>query len=206
MKFIIFLAIFVIMFIIMHAIHNKKESSNNESLKLYLMSPYSTLYAWVMNEIDNLNEDIGFTSEKSFISTYIDTSIQSVYNKLINKVDTDGVDWVGIPGKFINPEYSDYVQENFKNIIIESANEILNGQTVKERLTAHFITSIRHNIKKAYDIEQNAINYNNKFGEEPDGEPELHPAEINIGSNDSSDIDEKSIEELSTTGTVEDIE
>ena len=67
-----------------------------------------------------------------------------------------------------------------------------------------YLANITETIKRANKYEDEAIEYHSIFGEEPDGEPTLHPKTKNNGS---SIQPEKypSIQDLIKTGTIEDL-
>jgi len=76
---------------------------------------------------------------------------------------------------------------------------------IDNELKTIFIREINKTMKAAEDIESEAVAYHKTFGEEPDSDPELHPKEPNSNSIVDQENEYKSLEELRSTGTVEDI-
>ena len=82
-------------------------------------------------------------------------------------------------------------------------NDELHSSYVYNSLIDIYLSQIAETIKQANQHEDEAIEYHNRFGEEPEGDPELHP-KIKDNQNIISDK-YPSIQDLIKTGTVENL-
>lgn len=92
---------------------------------------------------------------------------------------------------------------NNSSLELRILNDELHTTRVYNSLIDIYLANIAETIKRANKYENEAIEYHNTFGEDPNGEPTLHPKIKNNGSS----IQEKypSIQDLIKTGTVEDL-
>lgn len=96
----------------------------------------------------------------------------------------------------INGDDKDY------ELFFKSLEKVLDSDIIKRKLDNLVAIQFEKNIKDALIIEQEAIEYHKQFGEELEGDPELHHVE----EQEIEDIiQEKSIVDLESTGTIEDI-
>ena len=68
-----------------------------------------------------------------------------------------------------------------------------------------YSTKFEEGIKEAEQIEKEAIAYHKTFGEEPSGDPKLHPKD-NTDINEDDIITELSLEDLVKSGVAETLE
>lgn len=82
-------------------------------------------------------------------------------------------------------------------------NDELHSSYVYNSLIDIYLSQIAETIKQANQYEDEAIEYHNQFGKEPEGEPKLHPK---MKDNQNTPSDKyPSIQDLIKTGTVEDL-
>lgn len=93
---------------------------------------------------------------------------------------------------------------NNNSLELHILDDELHTTHVYNSLIDIYLANITETIKRANEYEDEAIAYHSTFGEEPNGEPTLHPKTKNNGS---SIQPEKypSIQDLIKTGTVEDL-
>lgn len=173
--------------------------------KYYSKNKQSPLYQWVINELKSIDKDfVGKTNENSFLQSFKISCKDKIKANLHATVEKCGTSWLGAP-----PTLDEYDQVEvsicMKDIINRAIDYIFDTADIENKLFEIFMDSIKHNISLADIIEQEAIDYNKSFGIEPEGDPELHPRKTNSDDYESSEIVEKSLTELSSTGTVEDI-
>lgn len=115
-------------------------------------------------------------------------------NVIIDNIKKQGISYLGDSKIKVN-----------LNSIIPLVRMELKSESINTLLSNKYLETINNNIREAEIEENNAIRYHQSFGEEPSGIPELHPKETS--SEDSSNIPEtyKTLDELMSTGTVEDI-
>lgn len=85
-----------------------------------------------------------------------------------------------------------------------SVRSIMNMPEIDAEISKLFVDAVSTNISEATEHERNAIENNKEYDSAPGNDEELHPR-ILTPENIEEDIDELSIDALSTTGTVEDI-
>ena len=99
---------------------------------------------------------------------------------------------------------AEYESEITKENLAISVRSIMNMPEIDAEISRLFVNAISTNIAEATEHENNAIENNKKYDKAPGNDEELHPR-ILTPENIEDDIDELSINALSTTGTVEDI-
>ena len=86
-----------------------------------------------------------------------------------------------------------------------SVRSIMNMPEIDAEISRLFVNAISTNIAEATEHERNAIENNKEYDKAPGNDEELHPRIPMLEDHMEEEINEISIDALSTTGTVEDI-
>lgn len=85
--------------------------------------------------------------------------------------------------------------------------EAIDSLEIENEFLRIFYTRFEEGIKEAEKIEKDAIEYHKTFGNEPSGDPKLHPKDVEDNSDADSDIiEDMSLEDLIPSGTIEEFE
>ena len=100
---------------------------------------------------------------------------------------------------------AEYESEITKENLAISVRSIMDMPEIDAEISRLFVNAISSNIAEANEHENNAIENNKKYDKAPGNDEELHPRIPMPEDHMEEEINEISIDALSTTGTVEDI-
>lgn len=199
----ILIAIIVMLIIrlITNTIHdkNKKQDPTDDKLVIDdLAVKGSTLYRYISLGLDNIlkdDESDRFTISYDFYKLHI-------VSTMVNEVDIECRPENG-GYKWLNSGVYEKITSDNLQMAIET---IMNMPEIDSIIAKSFSSKIEHNVKMAEDNEKIAINANKEYEAAPGKDEELHPRIPQPGENSDEEISERSIEELSSMGTVESID
>lgn len=182
--------------------NNKNRKSDEESRKFD--------NGKIINELVNENSEL-YKFVKDYVHLYVNISLfygGSDYNyfktnmveSLIYALDEElkkngGIEWLNTESELVTTKES-------LAALIES---IMNMPEIDAEISKHFVEAISSNIAEANEHENNAIENNKEYDKAPGNDEELHPRIPMPEDHMEEEINEISIDALSTTGTVEDI-
>lgn len=179
---------------------NKEKTNNADiALKNFLESQFSEMRKFFIHESSNKNnfDDLSIINMLQF--TYFrEYCGAKLYSLFMSKIDTEGINWLRIPDniKIKNKE--------LRNIISDVALEFANSDSfIDNNIAIIYADYISTNINDLEKLEKEAIDFNKSFGEDPEGEPELHPKDTKLDQYTNDQDSEINIDTLSSTGTVE---
>lgn len=191
--FIISLFLLLILGYSLYSTNNKK--MYKERLHQDLISKNSELFKYILDKInpeilkDELNNLVSYDLFK-------EDSIELLYLNLYDDINENRYNWLQ------QDSYDIKISDDDVSLLLR---EILNSKEVDVKLADMFVNRVTDNIKESEQLEQEAIIYHKSFGDEPNGSPILHPMNTNNEESELDEIREKSLEDLLSVGTVEDI-
>lgn len=190
--------------------NNKNRKSDEESRKFgndkiinELVNENSELYKFVKDYVHlyvNISLFYGGSDYNYFKANMVESLIYALDEEL-KKNGTEIYQLYLHSYSWLNTESELVTTKESLAALIES---IMNMPEIDAEISKHFVEAISSNIAEANEHENNAIEDNKKYDSAPGNDEELHPR-ILTPENIEDDIDELSIDALSTTGTVEDI-
>lgn len=207
MKFSIYVLILVaiivmlIVRLITNTIHdkNKKQDPKDDELVVNdLAVKGSVIYRYISTSLKKVLEDDEsdrFTISYDFYKLHI-VSIMVDEIDIECRPENGGYKWLN------SNVYEKITSENLQ-LAIEA---VMNMPEIDSMIAKSFSSKIEHNVKMAEDNEKIAINTNKEYDNAPGNDEELHPRIPQPGENSDEEISERSIEELSSMGTVESID
>ena len=189
---VILIAIFIIISIFQHI--SKRESNKYKKI---ILSPDGELCKFIKKECEN-EETIrnGIILSMSDFSTFHDIVDYYITNKVNDKIENEGYEWLNLDNKYVSMYESTYP--------IEFAVSKISGTIVITNLLYDkYIAMIYDGIHYGMQAEQEAVLYYTKHGADAEGD-DLHPIE-KAESSDSEDNDHQvDYEALYQFGTIED--
>lgn len=195
------LIVLIILLLSIKFVINTKIKTNSEdiALKNFLESQFSEMRKFFIHESSNKNnfDDLSIINMLQF--TYFrEYCGAKLYSLFMSKINTEGIGWLKIPDsiKIKNKE--------LRNIISDIALEFANSDSfIDNNIAIIYADYISTNINDLEKLEKEAIDFNKSFGEDPEGEPELHPKDTQLDQYIDDQDSEINIDTLSSTGTVE---
>lgn len=194
------ISLIILLLSIKFFIINKEKTNNADiALKNFLESQFSEMRKFFIHESSNKNnfDDLSIINMLQF--TYFrEYCGAKLYSLFMSKIDTEGINWLRIPDniKIKNKE--------LRNIISDVALEFANSDSfIDNNIAIIYADYISTNINDLEKLEKEAIDFNKSFGEDPEGEPELHPKDTKLDQYTNDQDSEINIDTLSSTGTVE---
>lgn len=164
----------------------------------------------VIRELVNTNSKL-FKEVKSSMLAYIDDALlngssfdynffkayltESIINEIHDRIEMYGTDLIGNEFDVIG------TRDNL-DITIWA---IMDMPELDSEIAKIYVDRITSNISDAENHERNAVEMHKEYDQAPGKDEELHPSIPNPEVVEEVDIDEMSIEALSSTGTVEDV-
>lgn len=203
-KIIIIVLLILAFFILCHFVEGKKKDKNREEVE------NNTSSGVVIKEIVNTNSKL-FKEVKASMLAYIDDALmngssfdynffkayltESVIDEINSRIEKYGISLIGNEFNAIN------TQENL-DITIWA---IMDMPELDSEIAKIYVDRITSNISDAENHERNAVEMHKEYDQAPGKDEELHPSIPNPEIVEEVDVDEMSIEALSSTGTVEDV-
>lgn len=185
--------------------NNKNRKSDEESRKFdndkiinELVNENSELYKFVKDYVHlyvNISLFYGGSDYNYFKANMVE-SLMYALDEELKKNGTEGI------ATLLNTESELVTTKESLAALIES---IMNMPEIDAEISKHFVEAISSNIAEANEHENNAIENNKKYDKAPGNDEELHPRIPMPEDHMEEEINEISIDALSTTGTVEDI-
>ena len=189
--------------------NNKNRKSDEESRKFdndkiinELVNENSELYKFVKDYV-HLYVNISLFYGGSDYNYFKANMVESLIYALDEELKKNGTEW-------LNKVFSiEWVTESelvtTKESLAALIESIINMPEIDAEISKHFVEAISSNIAEANEHENNAIENNKKYDKAPGNDEELHPRIPMPEDHMEEEINEISIDALSTTGTVEDI-
>lgn len=181
--------------------NNKNRKSDEESRKFdndkiinELVNENSELYKFVKDYV-HLYVNISLFYGGSDYNYFKTNMVESLIYALDEELKKNGTEWLNTESELVTTKES-------LAALIES---IMNMPEIDAEISKHFVEAISSNIAEANEHENNAIENNKKYDKAPGNDEELHPRIPMPEDHMEEEINEISIDALSTTGTVEDI-
>lgn len=181
--------------------NNKNRKSDEESRKFdndkiinELVNENSELYKFVKDYV-HLYVNISLFYGGSDYNYFKANMVESLIYALDEELKKNGTEWLNTESELVTTKES-------LAALIES---IINMPEIDAEISKHFVEAISSNIAEANEHENNAIENNKKYDKAPGNDEELHPRIPMPEDHMEEEINEISIDALSTTGTVEDI-
>lgn len=181
--------------------NNKNRKSDEESRKFdndkiinELVNENSELYKFVKDYV-HLYVNISLFYGGSDYNYFKTNMVESLIYALDEELKKNGTEWLNTESELVTTKES-------LAALIES---IMNMPEIDAEISKHFVEAISSNIAEANEHENNAIENNKKYDKAPGNDEELHPRIPMPEDHMEEEINEISIDTLSTTGTVEDI-
>ena len=181
--------------------NNKNRKSDEESRKFdndkiinELVNENSELYKFVKDYV-HLYVNISLFYGGSDYNYFKTNMVESLIYALDEELKKNGTEWLNTESELVTTKES-------LAALIES---IMNMPEIDAEISKHFVEAISNNIAEANEHENNAIENNKKYDKAPGNDEELHPRIPMPEDHMEEEINEISIDALSTTGTVEDI-
>ena len=181
--------------------NNKNRKSDEESRKFdndkiinELVNENSELYKFVKDYV-HLYVNISLFYGGSDYNYFKANMVESLIYALDEELKKNGTEWLNTESELVTTKES-------LAALIES---IMNMPEIDAEISKHFVEAISSNIAEANEHENNAIENNKKYDKAPGNDEELHPRIPMPEDHMEEEINEISIDALSTTGTVEDI-
>lgn len=181
--------------------NNKNRKSDEESRKFNndkvvdeLVNENSELYKFVKDYV-HLYVNISLFYGGSDYNYFKASMVESLIYALDEELKKNGTEWLNTESELVTTKES-------LAALIES---IMNMPEIDAEISKHFVEAISSNIAEANEHENNAIENNKKYDKAPGNDEELHPRIPMPEDHMEEEINEISIDALSTTGTVEDI-
>ena len=170
---------------------------NNDKVVNELVNENSKLYKFVKDYVHlyvNISLFYG-GSDYNYFKTNMVESLVYALDALYEELKKNGTEWLNTESELVTTKES-------LAALIES---IMNMPEIDAEISKHFVEAISSNIAEANEHENNAIENNKKYDKAPGNDEELHPRIPMPEDHMEEEINEISIDALSTTGTVEDI-
>ena len=181
--------------------NNKNKKSDEESRKFdndkiinELVNENSELYKFVKDYV-HLYVNISLFYGGSDYNYFKTNMVESLIYALDEELKKNGTEWLNTESELVTTKES-------LAALIES---IMNMPEIDAEISKHFVEAISSNIAEANEHENNAIENNKKYDKAPGNDEELHPRIPMPEDHMEEEINEISIDALSTIGTVEDI-
>lgn len=187
-KFFIMVGLFITLLIIAD-IEKKRELKKTIDL-LALETAIKNKILSIISEEDRFKK-----MENTAYAAFKEYYVWSIHDIMMDQIKQEGINYLKCTRIKLDLSF-----------ISDKIYAVLESPIISMKLSEYFYKDNIYTVEEAERIEQEAIEYNKTFGEEPEGEPELHPKESNSGDYTRYEDQYKSIEELSSTGTVEDLE
>ena len=198
---VIAIAILVIGICLSIRLNNKNKKLDEETRKFNnnkvvdeLVNENSKLYKFV-KDYAHLYVNIFLFYGGSDYNYFKASMVESLIYALDEELKKNGTEWLNTESELVTTKES-------LAALIES---IMNMPEIDAEISKHFVEAISSNIAEANEHENNAIENNKKYDKAPGNDEELHPRIPMPEDHMEEEINEISIDALSTTGTVEDI-
>ena len=177
---------------------------NNDKVVDELVNENSELYKFVKDYVHlyvNISLFYGGSDYNYFKANMVESLIYALDEELkkngtvIYQLYLHNYSWLNTESELVTTKES-------LATLIES---IMNMPEIDAEISKHFVEAISSNIAEANEHENNAIENNKKYDKAPGNDEELHPRIPMPEDHMEEEINEISIDALSTTGTVEDI-
>lgn len=177
---------------------------NNDKVVDELVNENSELYKFVKDYVHlyvNISLFYGGSDYNYFKANMVESLIYALDEELkkngteIYQLYLHNYSWLNTESELVTTKES-------LATLIES---IMNMPEIDAEISKHFVEAISSNIAEANKHENNAIENNKKYDKAPGNDEELHPRIPMPEDHMEEEINEISIDALSTTGTVEDI-
>ena len=194
--------------------NNKNRKSDEESRKFdndkiinELVNENSELYKFVKDYVHlyvNISLFYGGSDYNYFKANMVESLIYALHalDEELKKNGTEIYQLYLHSYSWLNTESELVTTKESLAALIES---IINMPEIDAEISKHFVEAISSNIAEANEHENNAIENNKKYDKAPGNDEELHPRIPMPEDHMEEEINEISIDALSTTGTVEDI-
>lgn len=164
----------------------------------------------IINELVNENSEL-YKFVKDYVHLYVNISlfyggsdynyfkanmVESLIYALDEELKKNGTEWLNTESELVTTKES-------LAVLIES---IMNMPEIDAEISKHFVEAISSNIAEANEHENNAIENNKEYDKAPGNDEELHPRIPMPEDHTEEEINDISIDVLSTTGTVENID
>lgn len=198
---ILILAVVIVLIIcigiyIINAMKDKKENNRNKVL-CELTHKDSNLYKFIYDNMNEAVEYAYFNGGGVLYDTFKDLIVKFMIDAVSDKIKKDGLGWICD---------KDVKHMLTKDNINESIQTILTRYDIKSYVTKLFIQRMMKSIAEAEEYEKKAVENNKEFDKAPGRDEELHPRIPNPGEDRDEEISEMSIEALTSTGTVENVD
>lgn len=167
---------------------------NNDKVVDELVNENSELYKFVKDYV-HLYVNISLFYGGSDYNYFKTNMVESLVYALDEELKKNDIEWLNTESELVTTKES-------LAALIES---IMNMPEIDAEISKHFVEAISSNIAEANEHENNAIENNKKYDKAPGNDEELHPRIPMPEDHMEEEINEISIDALSTTGTVEDI-
>ena len=138
-----------------------------------------------------------FETEFHMFEVFKEYYIDSIFNEILKNIEEKGIE------EYLNCHEHIIIDKNkFSKLLM---NELTN-HTTTSFFHQCYVNWIKNNIEEAKKLENDAIKYHNSFGEEPDGDPILHPKVLESDTTEKTKNEDIEVSDLLNTGTIEDIE
>ena len=134
--------------------------------------------------------------ESISLDMYMELSKEAISEQFYRKISNNEIN---------NDTIKNIINNNInKSLCVDIVNKFFTISTNYQILAKLFIDKIYGNIQDAEKTEEEYIKYLEQFGEDPEGDPELHPIEI---TETYKDYDDKTVDinDLHKMGVTEDI-
>ena len=188
------LFIIIISCIVIHFIRKNNKSKLENNIIEYFIDTNREVTESIILPLINKNDLSGPLNESSSLDIYVELSKDVLTNQFYDHILKNNSTFTTDVSNSINRDICKKIVDKF---FTESRNYHV--------LTKLFMDKIFANIKYAEKAEFEYVEYLKEFGEEPEGEPELHPID-NVDS-ETPNYDDKvvSINDLHKMGVTEDI-
>lgn len=171
---------------------------NNDKVVNELVNENSKLYKFVKDYVHlyvNISLFYGGSDYNYFKANMVESLIYAL-DALYEELKKNGTEWLNTESELVTTKES-------LAALIES---IMNMPEIDAEISKHFVEAISNNIAEANEHENNAIENNKEYDKAPGNDEELHPRIPMPEDHTEEEINEISIDVLSTTGTVENID
>ena len=173
----------------------KVKADNDHKVIIALANKGSELYKFVQETVHE-SVDQAILSGGINYDFFKDNLAWSITEAISYDAETSGLGW-------LHTEVEPLITKENLRMAVAS---IMNMPSIDSEIAKLYVAKITNNIYEAESHERNAIEANKEFISDAGEDEELHPRIPQPGEDSDEEISEKSIEELSSTGTVEYIE
>lgn len=170
----------------------KAKADNDHKVIIALADQGSELYKFVQEAVHG-SVDRAILSGGINYDFFKDNLAWSITEAISYDVETSGLGW-------LHTEVEPLITKKNLHMAIAS---IMNMPSIDSEIARLYVEKITNNISEAETHERNAIETNKEFISDTGKDEELHPRIPQPGEDSDEEILERSIEELSSTGTVE---